>query len=42
MCIRDWLVTSAMIWHKQLRHFVMVRSCLALMSGLVVILMSLK
>ncbi|HGH4621172.1 MULTISPECIES: DUF1435 domain-containing protein [Enterobacter] len=36
------LVTSAMIWHKQLRHFVLLPSCVALVSGILVILMSLK
>jgi hypothetical protein len=36
------LVTSGMIWHKQLRHFVLLPSCVALVSGILVILMSLK
>lgn len=36
------LMTSAMIWHKQLRHFVLLPSCVALVSGMLVILMSLK
>jgi len=36
------LVTSAMIRHKQLRHFVLLPSCVALVSGILVILMSLK
>lgn len=36
------LMTSAMIWHKQLRHFVLLPSCIALVSGILVILMSLK
>ncbi|WP_326469928.1 DUF1435 domain-containing protein [Enterobacter wuhouensis] len=36
------LVTSAMIWHKQLRHFVLLPSCVALVSGILVIVMSLK
>ncbi|MBE3512271.1 MULTISPECIES: DUF1435 domain-containing protein [Enterobacter] len=36
------LVTSAMIWHKQLRHYVLLPSCVALVSGILVILMSLK
>lgn len=26
------LMTSAMIWHKQLRHFVLLPSCVALVS----------
>lgn len=36
------LMTSAMIWHKQLRHYVLLPSCVALVSGILVILMSLK
>jgi len=36
------LATSAMIWHKQLRHFVLLPSCVALVSAILVILMSLK
>ncbi|MEL4867445.1 DUF1435 domain-containing protein [Pantoea agglomerans] len=36
------LVTSGMIWHKQLRHFVLLPSCVALVSGILVILISLK
>lgn len=36
------LMTSVMIWHKQLRHFVLLPSCVALVSGMLVILMSLK
>ncbi|VAX75139.1 protein YjjZ [Enterobacter cloacae] len=36
------LMSSAMIWHKQLRHFVFLPSCVALVSGILVILMSLK
>ena len=36
------LVTSVMIWHKQLRHFVLLPSCVALISGMLVIMMSLK
>ena len=36
------LVTSGMIWHKQLRHFVLLPSCMALIGGILVILMSLK
>lgn len=36
------LMSSAMIWHKQLRHFVLLPSCVALVSGMLVILMSLK
>ncbi|MDK9960188.1 DUF1435 domain-containing protein [Enterobacter cloacae] len=36
------LMSSAMIWHKQLRHFVLLPSCVALVSGILVILMNLK
>lgn len=36
------LMSSAMIWHKQLRHFVLLPSCVALVSEILVILMSLK
>lgn len=36
------LVTSFMIWHKQLRHFVLLPSGMALIGGILVILMSLK
>ncbi|QLA67855.1 DUF1435 domain-containing protein [Enterobacter pasteurii] len=36
------LVTSAMIWHKQLRHYVLLPSCVALVSAILVIMMSLK
>ncbi|GJA03051.1 DUF1435 domain-containing protein [Enterobacter kobei] len=36
------LVTSGMIWHKQLRHFVLLPSGMALIGGILVILMSLK
>ena len=36
------LISSAMIWHKQLRHFVLLPSCVALISGMLVIMMSLK
>ncbi len=36
------LITSAMIWHKQLRHFVLLPSCVALIGAMLVITMSLK
>ena len=42
MIVSGLLVTSAMIWHKQLRHYVLLPSCVALISGLLVILISLK
>ncbi|MGS6376266.1 DUF1435 family protein [Enterobacter hormaechei] len=42
MIVSGLLVTSAMICHKQLRHYVQLPSCVALISGLVVFLMCLK
>ncbi|WP_368545015.1 DUF1435 domain-containing protein [Enterobacter soli] len=36
------LLTSVMIWHKQLRHYVLLPSCVALIGGMLVILMSFK
>ena len=36
------LLTSVMIWHKTLRHFVLLPSCVALISGMLVLMMSLK
>ncbi|MEM5309433.1 DUF1435 domain-containing protein [Enterobacter ludwigii] len=42
LIVSGLLVTSGMIWHKQLRHFVLLPSCVALVSGILVILMSLK
>lgn len=36
------LISSAMIWHKQLRHFVLLPSCVAFVAGMWVIAMSLK
>ncbi|QGG09690.1 DUF1435 domain-containing protein [Enterobacter cancerogenus] len=36
------LVTSAMIWHKQLRHFVLLPSCVAFIGAMLVIMMSLR
>ena len=42
LIVSGLLVTSGMIWHKQLRHFVLLSSCVALVSGILVILRSLK
>lgn len=42
LIVSGLLVTSGMIWHKQLRHYVLLPSCVALVSGILVILMSLK
>lgn len=36
------LLSSAMIWHRQLRHFVLLPSCIALIGGIVLIIMNLK
>ncbi|EMM7217002.1 MULTISPECIES: DUF1435 domain-containing protein [Enterobacter] len=36
------LMTSGMIWHKHLRHYVLLPSCVALVSAILVIMMSLK
>ena len=36
------LLTSVMIWHKTLRHFVLLPSCVALISGMLVLMMNLK
>ncbi|MEZ2585541.1 DUF1435 domain-containing protein [Kluyvera intermedia] len=36
------LLSGAMIWHRQLRHFVLLPSCIALIGGMVLISMNLK
>ncbi|URN99864.1 DUF1435 domain-containing protein [Leclercia adecarboxylata] len=36
------LISSAMIWHKQLRHFVLLPSCVALIAGIWVMAMNLN
>lgn len=36
------LLSSGMIWHRQLRHFVLLPSCIALIGGVVLISMNLK
>lgn len=36
------LLSSVMIWHRQLRHFVLLPSCIALIGGIVLIIMNLK
>jgi len=36
------LLSGAMIWHRQLRHFVLLPSCIALIGGMVLITMNLK
>ncbi|QGN36452.1 DUF1435 domain-containing protein [Klebsiella oxytoca] len=36
------LMSAMMIWHRQLRHFVLLPSCVALVSGIMLIMMNLK
>ena len=36
------LLTCTMIWHRQLRHFVLLPSALALMGGVELIVMNLR
>ena len=36
------LMSALMIWHRQLRHFVLLPSCVALASGVMLIIMNLK
>jgi len=36
------LMSSAMIWHKQLLHFVLLPSCVALIAGMWVLVMNLN
>ena len=36
------LLSAAMIWHNQLRHFVLLPSCVALISGMMLLVMNLK
>lgn len=36
------LMSAVMIWHRQLRHFVLLPSCMALVSGVMLIIMNLK
>ncbi|HGF0772064.1 TPA: DUF1435 domain-containing protein [Kluyvera georgiana] len=36
------LLSSVMIWHRQLRHFVLLPSCIALIGGIILIIMNLK
>ena len=36
------LLTCVMIWHRQWRHYVLLPSCMALISGLMLIVMNLK
>jgi len=36
------LLTSGMIWHKRLRHFVLLPSGIALIGGMMLVIMNLK
>lgn len=36
------LMSAVMIWHRQLRHFVLLPSCVALVSGMMLVIMNLK
>lgn len=36
------LMTALMIWHRRLRHFVLLPSCVALISGMMLIALNLK
>ena len=36
------LMSALMIWHRQLRHFVLLPSCVALVSGVILIIMNVK
>lgn len=36
------LVSCVMIWHRQWRHYVLLPSCVALISGLMLIVMNIK
>ena len=42
MIVSGLLVTSAMIWHKQLRHYVLLPSCLALIAAIMLMIMNLN
>ncbi|NYY79728.1 DUF1435 domain-containing protein [Raoultella planticola] len=36
------LMTALMIWHRRLRHFVLLPSCVALISGIMLMALNLK
>ncbi|POT56078.1 DUF1435 domain-containing protein [Citrobacter amalonaticus] len=40
MIISGLLLTPLMLYHKHLRHFVLLPSCLALISGIVLMMMN--
>ncbi|MDA8477687.1 DUF1435 domain-containing protein [Citrobacter sp. Awk 4] len=40
MIVSGLLLTSLMLYHKQLRHFVLLPSCMALVSGIMLVLIN--
>jgi hypothetical protein len=36
------LMSAAMIWHRQLRHFVLLPSCVALIGGIMLMIVDLN
>lgn len=42
MIVCGLLLSGAMIWHRQLRHFVLLPSCIALTGAMVLIIMNVK
>ncbi|WP_255956335.1 DUF1435 family protein, partial [Klebsiella pneumoniae] len=34
------LMSAAMIWHRQLRHFILLPSCVALIGGIMLMIVS--
>jgi hypothetical protein len=39
LAILGMLVSALMIWHRQLRHFILLPSCMALVSAIMLIIM---
>ena len=42
MIVCGLLLSGAMIWHRRLRHFVLLPSCIALTGAMVLIIMNVK
>jgi hypothetical protein len=42
LVILGMLMSAMMIWHHQLRHFILLPSCVALVSGMMLIIMNCK
>lgn len=40
MIVSGLLLTSLMLYHKQLRHFVLLPSCVALVSGIMLVVIN--